>query len=101
VTAALQWGKPAASETAATTMDLTSSATMTALTGVAALLRHIAAAGCRTKLRQATPLRMWGCTNPCKGDNIFVELLQRDGANDAFAYIGGTIMERVGVCIIT
>jgi thiamine pyrophosphate-dependent acetolactate synthase large subunit-like protein len=48
-----------------------------------------------------TPLGSWGCTNPCKGGNIFVELLQRSGANDTFAYTSGTFMERVGVCIIT
>jgi thiamine pyrophosphate-dependent acetolactate synthase large subunit-like protein len=28
-------------------------------------------------------------------------LLQRGGANDAFAYTGGTFMECIGVCIIT
>jgi hypothetical protein len=49
----------------------------------------------------AIPLRSWSCTNPRKGDNIFVELLKCDGANNDFAYAGGTFMEHVGVCIIT
>jgi thiamine pyrophosphate-dependent acetolactate synthase large subunit-like protein len=49
----------------------------------------------------ATLLRLWGYTNPRKGDNMFIELLQRGGANDAFAYTGGTFMECIGVCIIT
>jgi hypothetical protein len=44
---------------------------------------------------------MWGCTNTCKGGNIFLEFLQRGGANDVFAYTGGTFMECVGVCAIT
>jgi hypothetical protein len=56
-TAALPWGKPAASETAATTMVApTSSATMIALTGVTALSCHITAAGCGTNfVRCSTP----------------------------------------------
>jgi hypothetical protein len=111
-TTALPKDKPATSETATTTMVApTSSTAMTVFTGVAALPRHIAATDCRTNSAvppaammsapPATPLGSWGCTNPCKGGNIFIELLQRGSANDAFAFTGEPIMERVGVCIIT
>jgi hypothetical protein len=115
-TAALPWGKPTASETAATTMVApTSSATMIALTGVTALSCHITAAGCGTNSIRCstvspatplsapptTPLGSWGCTNPRKGGNIFIELLQHGGAYDTFSFIGGTFIERVGIYVIT
>jgi glyoxylate carboligase len=92
-----------------------SSAAMTTLIGATTLPHHIVAPGCRTNSVRcstvshtasvlappATLLGFWGCTNPCKGGNIFLELLERGGANAAFAYTSGTFMERVGVCIIT
>jgi hypothetical protein len=62
-TAALPRGKSVASEVVATTMVAsTSSVVMTILTGATALLRHIAAAGCRTnsvRCRRLRPPR-WG-----------------------------------------